>query len=137
MDIRLTHLKLSAFLALALLGMAPFVSAQPAATNAWKPIIFSSPAENEISSNPISPSTQPMLSMGPQGLLQGPTPIASFRGFRPAPAPNARGQIHKSAQDSEDWIFMTPAEIMGVSSDQILQKGKHKANGQREYLTPM
>lgn len=137
MDSRLISLRLSPLLALAVPAMVPFVEAQPAATNAWKPIIFSQPAENEISSNPISPSTQPLAPEDFRSLFQDATPISSFNNFGPAPAPNAGRRIPKSAEDSQDWIFMTPAEIMGVSSDQILQTGKRNENGQPENLTPL
>lgn len=137
MDIRLAHLKLSSFLALVALGLVPFVSAQPAATNAWKPIIFSAPAENEISSNPISPSTQPVAPADLQGLFQGATPLSSFNNFAPAASPNAGRRTPKNAGEGQDWIFMTPAEIMGVSSDQILQNGKRNENGRQAGLTPM
>ncbi|MGA9779486.1 MAG: hypothetical protein ACLPRE_10830 [Limisphaerales bacterium] len=137
MDSRPISLRLSSFLALAALGMVPFVEAQPAATNAWKPIIFSSPAENEISSNPISPSTQPLAPADFRGLFQDATPISSFNDFGPAPMPSGGGRIQKSSEDRQDWIFETPAEIMGVSSDQILQTGKRNENGQQENLSPM
>ncbi len=137
MDSRPISLRLSPFLALAALAVVPFVEAQPAATNAWKPIIFSSPAGNEISSNPISPSTQPLAPADFRGLFQDASPLSSFNDFGPAPAPNAGGRIPKSSEDRQDWIFMTPAEIMGVSSEQILQSGKRNENGQQKNLTPM
>jgi len=137
MGIRLTSLRLSPLLALAALAIVPFVEAQPAATNAWKPIIFSTPADNEISSNPISPSTQPLAPADFGRPFQDATPISSFNDFGPSPMPNAGGQIRKSPQDRQNWIFMTPAEIMGVSPDQILQTGKRNENGQQENLSPM
>ena len=130
-------LRLSSFLALAALVMVPFVEAQPAATNAWKPIIFSSPAGNEISSNPISPSTQPLAPADFRGLFQDASPLSSFNDFGPAPLPNAGGRIQKSSEDRQDWIFKTPAEIMGVSSEQILQTKKRNENGQQKNLSPM
>ncbi|HKW29147.1 MAG TPA: hypothetical protein VJT54_07420 [Verrucomicrobiae bacterium] len=136
MDSRPISLRWSLFFALAALVMVSFVEAQPAATNAWKPIIFSAPAQNDISSNPISPSTQPVAPADLRGLFQGATPLSSFNNFAPA-APNAGRRIPKTAEDSQDWIFMTPAEIMGVSSDQILQSGKNNEHGRQVGLTPM
>lgn len=137
MDSRPISLRLSLFLALAALVVAPFTEAQPPATNAWKPIIFSSPAANEISSNPISPSTQPVAPSDYRGLFPDASLMASFNNFGPAPAPNGGGRIQKSPQDRQDWIFMTPAEIMGVSPEQILQSGKRDENGQQKHLSPM
>jgi hypothetical protein len=138
MDSRPTSLRLSLFLALAApLVVAPFAEAQSPATNAWKPIIFSPSAENEISSNPISPSTQPVAPADYRGLFQDESPLASFEDFGPAPVPNAGGRIQKSSPDRQDWIFMTPAEIMGVSPEQILQSGKRNENGQQKNLSPM
>ncbi len=137
MDSRPTSLRLSLFLALAALVVAPFAEAQSPATNAWKPIIFSSSAENEISSNPISPSTQPVAPADFRGLFQDASPMASFNDFGPAPAPSTGGRIQKSSQDRQDWIFMTPAEIMGVSPEQILQSWKRNENGQQKNLSPM
>jgi hypothetical protein len=137
MDTRPISLRLSSFSALAALAMVPFVEAQPAATNAWKPIIFSSPADNGISSNPISPSTQPLAPADFRGLFQDASPISSLNLFGPPPAPYAGRQIQKSPRDRQDWIFMTPAEIMGVSSDQIPETGKRNENGPQRNLTPM
>jgi hypothetical protein len=137
MESRPISSRLSSFLALAALAMVPFVEAQPAATNAWKPIIFSSPAGSEISSNPISLSTQPLAPADFQGLYQDASPLSSFNNFGPAPAPNMGGRIQKSSKDRQDWIFMTPAEVMGVSSEQILQTGKRNENGQQKNLSPM
>jgi hypothetical protein len=137
MDNHPISLRLSSFLALAALAPVPLVEAQPAATNAWKPIIFSSPAENEISSNPISPSIQPLAPADFRGPFQNSTPLPSFNDFGPAPMPNGGGRIQESSKDRQDWIFQTPAEIMGVSSDQILQTGKRNENVQRENLSPL
>lgn len=137
MDSRPISLRLSSFLALMAVGMVPFVEAQPAATNAWKPIIFSSPAGNEISSNPISPSTQPLAPADFRGLFQGASPLPAFNDFGPAPAPNTGGRIPKSSKDQQDWIFMTPAEIMGMSSEPTSKTGKRNEDGQQENLSSM
>jgi hypothetical protein len=137
MDSRQISSRWSPLLALTVLVMVPFVEAQPAATNAWKPIIFSSPAGNEISSNPISPSTQPLATADFRGLFQDASPLPSFNDFGPAPAPNTGGRIQKSTRDQQDWIFMTPAEILGVSSEQILSTGKRNENDQQKNLSPM
>ena len=47
------------------------------------------------------------------------------------------GESQNPPRISQDWIFMTPAEIMGVSSEQILQTRKRNENGQQENLSPM
>lgn len=135
MGSRPMSLKWSLFLALVAAAMLSAVEAQPAVTNAWKPIIFSTPAGNEISSNPISPSTQPLPPAAFRGLFQNASPIASFNDF--GPPPNPGGRILRSSQDHGDWIFKTPAELMGVASEQLLQRGERNGNDPQKNLTPM
>jgi hypothetical protein len=137
MNIRLIRLKRSLWGAIAALAMVSSTEAQPAATNAWKPIIFSAPAENEISSNPISPSTQPLAPADFRGLFQDAPPVSLFNDFGPAPVPNAGGRIPNPSKDHQDWIFMTPAEIMGVSAEQLLPKQERDAKNDQKSLTPL
>jgi hypothetical protein len=138
MDSRTVSLKLSPLLALAALA-APFVQAQPATTNAWKPIIFSSfssPDNSGISSNLTSPSTQPVPPANLQGVFQNTTPVPSFS-FGPAPMPDTGRRLQRKSDDRADWVFQTPAEIMGVAPDQILPDGKRNKDGQQNTLTPL
>jgi len=137
MDSRPISLRLSSFLALAALAMVPWVDAGPAATSTWKPIIFSSPADNEISSNPISPSTQPLASADSRGLFQDASPLSSFNDLGPVPMPNGGRRIPKSSQDHQDWVFMTQAEIMGVSPEQLLSDQDRNAKSDQNSLNPL
>jgi hypothetical protein len=137
MESRLFHLRCTPLLALAAMVAVPFARAEPPTTNAWKPIIFSTPDNNVISSNPTSPSTQPVLPVNLQGsLFDNTTPVPSFN-FGPAPAPDAGRRVQKKSDDRADWAFQTPAEIMGVAPEQILSNGKRNDDGRQKNLTPL
>lgn len=134
---RFFRLKWSLLLALGILTVTPFAGAEPAATNAWKPIIFSSLDSSVITSNPISPSTQPVPPANLQGsLFENTTPVPSFN-FGPAPMPDTRRRLQKKSGDSADWVFQTPAEIMGVAPDQTPSNRKRNDDDPQRNLTPM
>ncbi|MGD0086272.1 MAG: hypothetical protein ABSC24_04005 [Verrucomicrobiota bacterium] len=136
MDLRLFSLRWPP-LALAVWAVVSAVDAQSTATNAWKPIIFSSPDNHEVSSNLKSLSTQPVAPANLQGLFQDTSPLPSFNDFGPAPVPDTGRRIHKSANEHQDWVFMTPAEIMGVAPDQLSRDRKRDTNDKSENLSPM
>jgi hypothetical protein len=136
MDLRLFSLRWPP-LALAVWAVVSAVEAQSTATNAWKPIIFSSPGNGETTSNLTSLSTQPVPPANLQGLFQDTSPVPSFNDFMPAPGPDAGRRPQKSANDRQDWVFMTPAEIMGVAPEQLTRTRKRDANGQPDNLSPM
>lgn len=129
-----------------LLGLLAFVvvawvlsiNAQSPATNAWKPIIFSTPDNNNmVSSNLTTPSTQAVPSANLQeGLFENTTPVPSFS-FGPAPAVDTRRRFQKKSDDRSDWVFQTPAEIMGVAPDQLSASGKQSKEGHQDNLTPL
>jgi hypothetical protein len=129
-------LKLSLLPVVAVLMMASSVEAQRTATNAEQSIVFSSPANNEISSDPKSLPVQPASSSDLRSLFQDTSATPSFNNFAPAPAPIVRRRLQKSSNGSGDWVFMTPAEIMGVAPDQILQS-QNGSMDQGGSLTPM
>src|ERR1700690_802704 len=97
MDFRLFSLKRAPMLALAVLAAVSAVDAQSPATNAWKPIVFSSPGNNQTSSNLTSLSTQPVPPANLRGLFQDTSPMPSFNNFGPAPVPDAGRRLQKSA----------------------------------------
>ncbi len=136
MDFRLFSLRWPPLQALAVLTAVSAADAQSAATNAWKPIVFSSPAYSETTSNLTSLSTQPVPPANLQGLFQDTSPVPSFNDFGPAPMPDTGRRIKKS-NDREDWVFMTPAEIMGVAPEQLARTRTRDANGQSDDLSPM
>jgi hypothetical protein len=130
------NVKWSLLLALAVLAVAPFAGAEPPATNAWKPIIFSSPDNNVISSNLDSPSTQPVPPVNLQGPFDNTTPVPSFN-LGPAPTLDSGRRLQKKSDDRSDWVFQTPAEIMGVAPEQIASNGKRSDDGRQKKLTPL
>ena len=138
MDSRPCNLKWALLGALAVLAAAPFVGAEPPATNAWKSIIFSTPDNNVISSNLNSPSTQPVPPANLEGsLFDSTTPALSFS-FGPAQVPDTgRRRVQKKSDDRSDWVFQTPEEIMGVTPDQIVSNDKRSDNGRQKNLTPL
>jgi hypothetical protein len=143
MDSRLLSLKLSPLLAAAVLMVALSCPAQRPATNGWQPIIFSSPDHTEISSNLTLRSAQPSSS-GIQSklqLFQDASPVAAFANMPlpagPAPMPSQMRRSQKSSGDIQQWEFMTPAEILGVAPDQILQTQRRDTNSDQGSLTPM
>src|SRR5690242_8082452 len=112
MERRLFNSGCTPLLALAVMAAVPFAGAEPPTTNAWKPIIFSSPDNNVISSNLNSPSTQPVPPANLQGgLFENTTPVPSFS-FGPASVPDTGRRVQKKSDDRGDWAFQTPAEIM-------------------------
>jgi hypothetical protein len=137
MDRHPLSLKWLPLLALTVLAAVPSVEAQPPATNAWKPIIFSSPDNDRISSNLTSLSTQPVPPANLQGgLFENTTPVPSFS-FGPAPVPDTGRRFQKKSDDRSDWVLQTPAEIMGVAPDQILPSGKRDKDDHQDKLTPL
>jgi hypothetical protein len=137
MDLRLFSLRWPPLLTLAALAAASAVDAQATVTNDWKPIVFSSPANNATASNLTSLSTQPVPPANLQGLFQNASPVPSFGDFGPAPMPDTGRRFQKPANGRQDWVFMTPAEIMGVAPEQLSRTPKRDANGQLDTLSPM
>jgi hypothetical protein len=119
------------------------VAAQPPATNGWQHIIFSSPDNTQISSNLTSVASQPSSSAfeSKLQLFQDSSPVAAFAtpplSAAPAPMPTRMRRSQQSSEDNLPWEFMTPAEILGVASDQIFQTQKKDAQGNQGSLTPM
>ena len=146
MGFRLFSLKWPPLLAVAVLVAVSSLEAQPAATNAWKPIIFSSPDNTEVSSNLTPHATQPAVPSSFQSMLrsfQNASPVATFDNLpagpipTPVPIPGQARLSSKSSDNNWNWEFMTPAEILGVAPDQILQTQKGDVNGDANSLTPI
>ena len=103
-------------LAVAALAPALSIEAQGLATNGGRSIIFSSPDNAEISSNLTSLTTQPATPANFKSVFQDAAPVPAFNNFSPGPSPAPREdrRYHKSPNERDEWVFMTPAEIMGV-----------------------
>ncbi len=132
-------MKWAPLLAMVVFAAASSVEAQGSATNAGQSIIFSSPGNNVIPSNPMSPSTQAAASSDFRSLFQDTSPVPTFNDFSPGPTPIPREgwRLQTSSGLSQDWEFMTPAEIMGVAPDKSAQTQKGGVDGQQGSLTPM
>jgi hypothetical protein len=140
MDFRLFSWKLTPLLAFAALALVSSVEAQGLATNGWKPIIFSSPDNTEISSNLTSLSTQSSPPANFKSVFQNASPVPAFNKFSPGPAPAPREgrRFQKTSNERQDWVFMTPAEIMGVTPEKMFGGSQTDADSQRKgSLTPM
>jgi len=125
-------------LAFAVLAGRTSAEAQGSATNGWKPIIFSAPDNNEISSNLTPLSTQPTPPANFKSVFQDAAPVPSFNNIPAGPAPRAGGRLQKSSNERQDWIFMTPAEIMGVTPEKMFNVSQSDKDSQRKgSLTPM
>lgn len=109
-----------------------------------QPIIFSSPGDTADSSAPSSIAVQPDNS--PKDTLQVPQSFAPDRatalpaptvtyGSRPAMTETER--LKKMLNGRKDWVFMTPAEMLGVdNSKNALAVPDRDAAGNRKTLTP-
>ena len=123
--------------------MVSAVSARPPDTNGWQKIIFSSPDNTQISSNLTSITSQSSSSTleNKLQLFQDSSPVAAFAAppisVAPVPMPARMQPFKKSSDDHRSWEFMTPAEILGVAPDQILQTSRKNAQGDQDSLTPM
>lgn len=146
MDFRLLRLKWPPLLAVAVLVAVSSLEAQPAATNAWQPIIFSSPSNTDISSNLTPQATQPAAPSSFQSMLrslQNASPVTTFGNLPAAPMPGqifilGRAQrLPKSADNNRDWEFMSAAEILGVAPNQILPTPERETSGNQGSLTPI
>jgi len=126
-------------LAGAWMAVALSVEAQQPATNAGQPIIFSSPDNGGVSSNLASFSTK-SSSPNFRDSFQSESPVPTFGNPSAAPLP-ALGegqQLQRLLERRKDWAFMTPAEILGVTTpEKILGIQERDAAGQPKNLTPI
>lgn len=126
-------------LASAWIAVALSVGAQQPATNAGQSIIFSSPDKSRVSSNPTPSSTKlPWLNF--RDSRQSASPVPTFNDLSAAPplAPAEGQQPQRLPDRRKDWVFMTPAEILGVTTpEKILGIQEHDAAGQPKNPTPI
>ena len=129
-------------LLLAGFGMAVALSieAQQSGTNTGESIIFSPPDNGRVSSNLASHAIQSAPSMDFQNDFQRASPVPAFDNLSATPpvAPrNEAQQLQKRLERRKDWVFMTPAEILGVTPEKNLQTQERDAAGQPKNPTPM
>jgi hypothetical protein len=116
------------------------VAAQQSATNAGQSIIFSSPDNGGDSSNLAPLATQFSSPLNIQDNFQSASSIPALDNppAAPPPTPGEGQQLQRLLERRRDWIFMTPAEILGVTTpEKILQIQERDAAGQPKHLTPM
>lgn len=114
------------------------VEAQQPATNAGQSIIFSSPDNGRGSSNPTPFSTK-SSSPNFRDSFQSASPVPTFDDLSvaPPPAPGEGQQLQRLPERRKDWVFMTPAEILGVTTPgKNLQTQERDAAGQPKNPTP-
>jgi hypothetical protein len=127
-------------LAGACMVVASSIEAQQPATDVGQSIIFSSPDNGGVSSNPASLATQSSSPLNFQDNFQGASPVSTFDNSPTAPpsAPDERQQLQRRLERRKDWVFMTPAEILGVTTpEKILHIQERDAAGQPKNLTPI
>jgi hypothetical protein len=126
-------------LAGALAVAALSVKAQQPATNAGQSIIFSSPDNGVASSNLTSfsiKSSSPNL----RDSFQNESPVPTFNNpsIAPPPAADEGQQLQRRLERRKDWVFMTPAEILGVTPpEKVLGIQERNAAGQPKNPTPI
>jgi hypothetical protein len=146
MDIRSAHLKRPPVLAAAVFAGLFSAQVQYAPLQAGQPIWFSSPRNDTISSNvpTLLPKSLESLDFGnsaqiPLPLdLNGPPAAAP-----PVPvplriSPAEQAQLQDLSDRRKNWIWMTPAEILGATTpEKILGIQEHDAAGQPKNLTAL
>ena len=127
-------------LAGAWMAMALSIEAQQPATNAGQSIIFSSPDNGGVSSNLAPLATQSPSPLNFQDNSQSASPVSAFDNppVAPPPAPGEGQQLQKRFERRRDWVLMTPAEILGVTTpEKILKIQERDAAGRPKNLTPL
>jgi hypothetical protein len=120
-----------------LIAAALSVEAQQPATNAGRSIVFSSSDKARVSSNSTPSSTK---SSPPKfrDRFQAASPFSTFNTLPSAPPPvlSEERQLPKRLDRRKDWVFMTPAEILGVATpEKILGIQERDAAGQPKNPT--
>jgi hypothetical protein len=126
-------------LAGALMAVALSVEAQQPATNAGQSIIFSSPDNGGVSSNLTSFSTKSSSPINFRDGFHSASPVPTFDNPSAAPPPvsGERQLLQKRLERRTDWVFMTPAEILGVTTpEKIPQTQERDAAGQPKNPSP-
>jgi len=128
------------FLAGACMAVALPMEAQQPATNAGQSIIFSSPDNGGVSSNLASHADQFSSPLNFQDNFKSASSVPTFDNPLAATplVPDEGQQLQRRLERRKDWVFMTPAEILGVTTpEKILQIQERDAAGQPKNLTPI
>jgi hypothetical protein len=127
-------------LAGACMAVALSIEAQQPGTNAAQSIIFSSPDNGGTSSNLASHIDQFSSPLNFQDNFQSASPVPTFDNpsTTPSPASGEEQQRQRRIERRRDWVLMTPAEILGVTTpEKVLKIQERDAAGQPKNLTPL
>jgi hypothetical protein len=128
--------KFSLLCAMVMLGLVSSLEAQQSGMGAGKPIVFSAPDASTSAGSTATESESPLRK------IKDPIQVPSH-GFgvgdldSPMPLPPTRPPVKRERDSSKDWIFMTPAEILGVTTpEKMMGISERDATGNRKDLTP-
>jgi hypothetical protein len=146
MDSRFAHLKRPPVLAAVVFGAVFFAQVRCAPAHAGQAIWFSTPRSDTVSSNMPTLSPRSLASPDFGSSAQIPLPFDLNGPLAAAPpssgaltaSPAEQLQLQDLSDRRNNWILLTPAEILGVTTpDKILGIQKHDAAGQPKNLTAM
>jgi hypothetical protein len=146
MDSRFAHLKRPPVLAAAVFAGIFSAQVQYAPLQAGQRIWFSTPKNDTVSSNvpALTPKPSESLDFGnssqisPPLDLNGPLDAAPPLSAPLTISPAEQAQLQDLSDRQKNWILMTPAEILGVTTpEKILGIREHDATGQPKRLTAM
>ena len=146
MDFRSAHLKRPPVLAAVVFVAVFSTQVQYAPLQAGQPIWFSSPRNDTVSSN--VPALLPRLLESPDFRngseislpfdFNGPTVAAPPLPGAPMLSPAEQAQMQDLSDRRNNWILLTPAEILGTTTpEKILGIHEYDAAGRPKYLTAM
>jgi hypothetical protein len=141
MNFRSANLKLRLF-AGALSAAVLSAVAQNAAPQPGQPIIFSAPQNGGVPATTPSISPDNSADQNPQNMPSAPPVVFDFNSLADAPLPRRqmvspaeRLRLQKLQEDRNNWMLMTPGEILGVTTpEEILETPEQRAAA--EKLTP-
>jgi hypothetical protein len=120
-------------------------AAQNGAPPASKPIIFSAPAGDVVSSNAPSLLPRPVNQPGfdsdlraPVSVfsLQSPPPLAPLPARAPAVSRAEARRLQKAMDERENWALLTPAELLGLdTAEDTRRTADQTAGGGQRNLT--
>jgi hypothetical protein len=146
MDSRSAHLKRPPVLAAVVFVAVFSAQVQYAPLQAGQPIWFSSPKNDTVSSNVPTLSPKPLESLDFRNSSQIPLPfdLNGPPAVAPPPpvtltiSPAEQAQLQDLSDRRKNWILLTPAEILGVTTpEKILGIQERDAAGQPKNLTAM
>lgn len=123
---------------MAMLALGSSLEAQQSGMGAGKPIVFSAPDASTSAGTTAPESETPMRKI--KDPIQVPAHgfgMSDLDSAMPLPIMPERPPAKSERDTSKDWVFMTPAEILGVATPKkMLGIPDRDAAGNRKELTP-